>query len=100
VSASSIWEIAIKASLRRIDFDDVDLEDELKANDFVELPIQWRHGRIAGSLPRHHQDPFDRMLIAQAQTENLVLVSYDESFRRYDVALMPPSPFDRRITQE
>jgi len=40
------------------------------------------------------------MLIAQAQTENLVLVSYDESFRRYDVALMPPSPFDRRITQE
>ena len=89
VSAASIWEISIKESLGRIEFDNVALRQELDRNNFLELPIHWQHAEAAGSLPRHHDDPFDRMLIAQAQTEQLVLVSYDQVFRDYDVPLAP-----------
>lgn len=89
VSAASLWEISIKASLGRIHLGDVDLPRELGRSLFLELPIQWSHAERAGSLPRHHDDPFDRMLIAQAQAEQLVLVSYDRAFHGYDVALMP-----------
>ena len=89
VSAASIWEISIKASLGRIELDNVELRRELDRNNFLELPIHWQHAEAAGSLPRHHDDPFDRMLIAQAQTEQLVLVSYDRAFREYDVPLSP-----------
>lgn len=64
-------------------------ERELKRSNFLELAIAWQHAQSAGSLPRHHDDPFDRMLIAQAQAEQLVLVSYDPAFRDYDVALRP-----------
>ncbi len=88
VSAASVWEISIKTSLGRLDVD-VDLRAELDRNDFQEMPILWRHGDVAGRLPRHHDDPFDRMLIAQAQTEQLVLVSYDRALHDYDVPLMP-----------
>jgi PIN domain nuclease of toxin-antitoxin system len=91
VSAATLWEISIKASLGRIDVEDDELSEGLKENAFVELPIAWPHGRRAGSLPRHHDDPFDRMLIAQAQHEQLILVSYDPTFRAYDVELMPRS---------
>ena len=90
VSAASIWEIGIKASLGRIDIR-ADLPRELEDGAFLELPIHWRHARAAGALPRHHDDPFDRMLIAQAQIENLKLVSYDGAFRDYDVSLVPAS---------
>ena len=89
VSAATIWEISIKRCLGRIEIDDADLSQELARNTFLELPIDWRHAELAGSLPRHHDDPFDRMLIAQAQAEQLVLVSYDEAFRNYDVSLAP-----------
>lgn len=89
VSAASIWEISIKRSLGRIELDAADLEQELARNNFLELPMTWQHAEAAGSLPRHHNDPFDRMLIAQAQSEQLVLVSYDPAFRAYDVALTP-----------
>lgn len=54
------------------------------------LPILPAHAIAAGALPRHHGDPFDRMLIAQAQVENLVLVTQDTTFSRYDVSLMAP----------
>ena len=91
VSAASLWEISIKASLGRLELDSVNLARELERNNFFELPILWRHAESAGSLPRHHDDPFDRMLIAQAQTEQLVLVSYDGAFRDYDVPLAPSS---------
>ena len=66
VSAASLWEISIKASLGRLELDSVNLGRELERNNFLELPILWRHAESAGSLPRHHDDPFDRMLIAQA----------------------------------
>lgn len=91
VSAASIWEISIKRRLGRIELASVDLERELARSNFLELPIVWRHAEAAGSLPRHHEDPFDRMLIAQAQTEQLVLVSYDPAFRDYEVSLAPSS---------
>jgi PIN domain nuclease of toxin-antitoxin system len=92
VSASSIWEISIKRTLGRIELGQAELERELERSNFLELPIAWRHAESAGSLPRHHDDPFDRMLIAQAQAEQLVLVSYDPAFRDYDVALAPARP--------
>lgn len=88
VSSACIWEIAIKRSLGRIELE-ADLESELSANGFLELSIRWRHADEAGTLPRHHDDPFDRMLIAQARAENLALLSYDPAFRDYDVTLFP-----------
>jgi PIN domain nuclease of toxin-antitoxin system len=89
VSAASIWEISIKRKLGRIELVHSDLERELKRSNFLELAIARQHAESAGSLPRHHDDPFDRMLIAQAQAEQLVLVSYDPAFSDYDVALRP-----------
>jgi len=88
VSAASIWEIAIKAKLGRLDVRDSDLVAEIEANGFAELAITARHAQSAGALPRHHDDPFDRMLIAQAQTEDLVVVTHDPKFRRYGVRIL------------
>jgi PIN domain nuclease of toxin-antitoxin system len=89
VSAASVWEIAIKKSLGRLDVDTELLERELEAGGMNELPVRWRHAKVTASLPRHHEDPFDRMLVAQAQSEGLTLVSYDRAFRPYEVALLP-----------
>jgi PIN domain nuclease of toxin-antitoxin system len=89
VSAANLWEISIKASLGRIDVDTDELTARMEQDAFVELPISWTHAVRAGSLPRHHDDPFDRMLIAQAQEEQLILVSYDGAFSDYEVELMP-----------
>jgi PIN domain nuclease of toxin-antitoxin system len=55
---------------------------------FEVLPIQPAHGIVAGRLPRHHRDPFDRMLIAQALAEELTIVSADRAFVRYDVPVL------------
>ncbi len=88
VSAASIWEIAIKAKLGRLEVRDGDLVAEIEANGFAELPITARHAQSAGALPRHHDDPFDRMLIAQARIEDLVVVTRDRRFRHYGVQLL------------
>jgi PIN domain nuclease of toxin-antitoxin system len=88
VSAASIWEIAIKAKLGRLGVRDSDLAAEIEANGFAELAITARHAQSAGALPRHHDDPFDRMLIAQAQMEDLIVITYDPKFRRYGVQLL------------
>jgi PIN domain nuclease of toxin-antitoxin system len=88
VSAATIWEIAIKAKLGRLDVRDSDLVAEIEANGFTELAITARHAQSAGALPRHHDDPFDRMLIAQAQMEDLVVVTHDRRFRRYGVQIL------------
>ncbi len=87
VSAATIWEIAIKAALGRIDTGGADLTGEIAANGFVELPLSARHAAKAGALPRHHDDPFDRMLIAQAQSDELTLITRDRAFRAYEVAI-------------
>ena len=88
VSAASIWEIAIKIKLGRLDVQDSDCAAEIDANGFVELPITARHAQSAGALPRHHDDPFDRMLIAQAQLEDLVLITHDRRLRRYGTQIV------------
>jgi PIN domain nuclease of toxin-antitoxin system len=89
VSAASIWELSIKAALGKLDLDGADLVEEIEANGFVELPILARHSLAAANLPRHHEDPFDRMLIAQAQIEGLTIVTRDSAFRAYGVGLLP-----------
>lgn len=87
VSAASIWEIAIKRALGRLAFPLEALEGILARTGFDPLPITPAHGIAAGNLPRHHADPFDRMLVAQAQLEDLVLVSEDRAFPPYGVRL-------------
>jgi PIN domain nuclease of toxin-antitoxin system len=86
VSAVSAWEMAIKLSLGRLQSaaDLIsDFEGALRAEGFQALVITAQHGIRAGLLPGPHKDPFDRMLIAQAQAENLAIVSNDHVFDRY-----------------
>ena len=92
ISAATLWEIAITKQSRRLDVDIDALERELAAGALVELPVRWAHANAVAGLPQHHDDPFDRMLLAQAQVEGLVLVSYDARFREYGVALLPSPP--------
>ncbi|MPZ23005.1 MAG: PIN domain-containing protein [Dehalococcoidia bacterium] len=87
VSAASTWEIAIKRALGKLRTPG-DLEDQLGRHDFQPLPITIGHAAIAGGLPRHHDDPFDRMLVAQAVTEGLVIVTRDARLALYGVATL------------
>jgi PIN domain nuclease of toxin-antitoxin system len=87
VSAVTAWEIAIKHALGRLKFP-LDRFDEIMQRMGLDgLPILAVHAIAAGGLPRHHDDPFDRMLIAQAQIEGLALVSSDQALARYDVPI-------------
>ncbi|MYC37154.1 MAG: type II toxin-antitoxin system VapC family toxin [Chloroflexi bacterium] len=88
VSAASYWEIAIKAALGKLQLANDPLEF-IENSGFTELPVYFRHAVLAASLPLHHRDPFDRMLIAQAQAERLTLVTDDSHIARYDVRIMP-----------
>ncbi len=91
VSAASMWEIAIKASLGKLEISGLDLTELpgfVDASGFDELPLVSRHALGVHDLPRHHGDPFDRMLIAQARAERLTLVSVDPAFRAYEVSLL------------
>ena len=85
VSAATAWEIAIKRALGRIVFPLERYDAVLDQVGFEQLTIQARHAIAAGGLPRHHADPFDRMLVAQAQLENLTLVTCDPLIHAYDV---------------
>jgi len=89
VSAATIWELAIKAALGRLHLGGADLVDEIAGNDFVELPVTARHSLAAAYLPRHHGDPFDRMLIAQAHIEGLTMVTGDPALRAYEIQILP-----------
>ncbi len=85
VSSATVWEIAIKRAAGRLVFP-IDRFDDLAVRmGFEVLPILPAHAVAAGALPRLHGDPFDRMLVAQAMVEDLVLVSVDAAVRRYDV---------------
>jgi PIN domain nuclease of toxin-antitoxin system len=88
VSAASAWEISIKKALGKLAVPD-DLEKQLKSGGFAALPISIAHAVAAGTLVRHHEDPFDRMLIAQALAEGLTIVTRDRRFTDYGVALLP-----------
>ncbi|HUE95732.1 MAG TPA: type II toxin-antitoxin system VapC family toxin [Longimicrobiaceae bacterium] len=85
VSAATLWEISIKQVLGKLDVDSPDLAAEIAANGFVELAITGRHALTAGALPCHLDDPLDRMLVAQALAEGLVLVTRDPALEPYGV---------------
>ncbi len=87
VSAATVWEIAIKRRLGKLHVPDNWLE-AVEASDLAPLSINFVHAIAAAGLPRHHDDPFDRMLIAQAQTEDLVLVTRDRKLAAYQVEIM------------
>ena len=87
VSAASAWEISIKKALGKLTAPD-DLEQQVQTGGFVPLPISIAHGMSAGQLPHHHEDPFDRMLIAQAFAEGLTIVTRDKRFNDYGVAVL------------
>jgi PIN domain nuclease of toxin-antitoxin system len=91
LSAASIWEIAIKYGLGKIQLPEVPSEyiPRLVARTGVTpLPIHHRHAVHVATLPLHHGDPFDRLLIAQAQIEDIPIVTADPSFSRYDVKVL------------
>ena len=83
VSAASLWEIAIKRTLGRIDVDLDELLSSMAADGFVELPLRFVHSLRLPELPRHHDDPFDRILIAQAIVEGRRLVTTDDAILKY-----------------
>ena len=82
VSVVSVWELEIKRSSGRFQFSH-GLVRRITAAGFTELPINFRHAEMAANLPLIHRDPFDRMLIAQAQAEALTLVTDDSQIARY-----------------
>ncbi len=87
VSAASAWEISIKRAAGKLDAPD-DLLDACAANGFDTLAITAAHALAAGALPLHHNDPFDRMLIAQARSDDLTVVTVDPRFSEYHVAVL------------
>ena len=84
VSAVSVWEISIKKAMGKLDAPDTLLE-EIGRHRFTPLEIALAHADRAGKLPPIHLDPFDRMLIAQAQSEQLTLVTRDAEIQKYAV---------------
>jgi PIN domain nuclease of toxin-antitoxin system len=87
VSAATIWEVAIKQQLGKITAPS-DLPERIRDSELANLPITSDHAIAAGRLPLIHRDPFDRMLVAQAQSERLTLVTRDRSLRQYEVPLL------------
>lgn len=87
VSAVTPWELAIKRAAGRLDSPD-DVLEAIDEEGFRSLEITGAHGERAATLPAHHRDPFDRMLVAQAQAEDLTLVSRDRAFEQYEVDLL------------
>jgi PIN domain nuclease of toxin-antitoxin system len=88
VSAASAWEIEIKRMSGKLEAPE-DLGDRLAEERFSALPITAAHAIAAARLPAHHRDPFDRMLIAQAQLEGLTILTRDPRFEPYAVATLP-----------
>jgi PIN domain nuclease of toxin-antitoxin system len=84
VSAVSVWEVAIKRGLGKLNAPE-DLLARLERARVELLPITARHADRVATLPNHHRDPFDRLLIAQAQSEQMTLVTADQSLHRYEI---------------
>jgi PIN domain nuclease of toxin-antitoxin system len=89
VSAVTPWELGIKRSLGKVDYP-ADLVATLRRSGFRMLSVAADHAELAPVLPPHHRDPFDRMLVAQARLESLVLVTADASLLPYDVEIIDP----------
>ena len=88
VSAATVWEMAIKKALGKLETPD-NLEEALEVNHFQSLPITVRYALAVGELPLIHRDPFDRMLVAQAKLEGFILVTRDENIKKYGVPVIP-----------
>lgn len=88
VSMASLWEIGIKVATGKLTTG-LDWEDYLQRMGASLLPVQMDHAREVARLPLLHRDPFDRMLIAQARVENMIVVTRDRQFADYDIAVMP-----------
>jgi PIN domain nuclease of toxin-antitoxin system len=87
VSAASIWEIAIKARMGKLDGDAEALAQAIEESGFRELPVTARHAAAVAKLPMHHSDPFDRLLLAQAFTEPLRFVTANQTLSAYGGAV-------------
>lgn len=88
VSAASLWEISIKAALGRLEAHSGDVLAALPPAGFELLSISGEHAARVAVLPHHHRDPFDRMLIAQAQAESLQLLTHDNALTAYGADIM------------
>jgi PIN domain nuclease of toxin-antitoxin system len=86
VGAASTWEVTIKRATGKLDISG-DLSSEIEKAAFMPLPITIAHSLVAGELPPHHRDPFDRMLIAQAQLDGLTVVTRDPRFAAYGISI-------------
>lgn len=87
ISAAVVWEISIKSARGKLEAVE-DLEEQVEKQGFAPLPIHIGHAIRAGALPALHRDPFDRMLVAQAQIEGMTIVTRDENIARYDVGTL------------
>lgn len=83
VSAASIWEVSIKAALGKLEADPAELLGEIEPAGFTLLPVTGEHAAAVARLPAIHADPFDRMLVAQAKTEPLLLLTNDTALAGY-----------------
>ena len=87
VSAASAWEAAIKARLGRLRLPQP-FASGVADSGFRELPVRFGHAERAAELPRHHDDPFDRMLVAQAEIQGLTLVTHDVAIWQYEISIL------------
>ena len=90
VSLASLWEISIKQSVGKLPPLPVEPAELISRSELTALNISFAHIRQVANLPFHHRDPFDRMLIAQAQIDNLTLITDDRRIARYNVATLRP----------
>lgn len=91
LSAASSWEIAIKYAIGRLplpEAPDTYVPSRMRASGVESLQISHTHALRVAALPRHHEDPFDRLLIAQAQLESLTVITADTAFDRYEVPVL------------
>lgn len=88
VSAATAWEISIKKAIGKLSLPEGSYLEELALHRFTALDITTEHALAVENLPPHHKDPFDRMLIAQAQIEKLTLITRDEKIKKYDVPII------------
>jgi PIN domain nuclease of toxin-antitoxin system len=84
ISSATIWEISIKTHLGKLTIPDTYL-DEVRNQGFLELPVMWKHAAKIAGLPEIHRDPFDRLLVAQAQVEKLILLTEDPNIHKYGI---------------
>jgi len=102
VSAATIWEVAIKQAIGKLP-EPARLPERIQESGFRPLPISADHAIVAARLPMIHRDPFDRMLVAQAQIEELALATRDENCRKYEVdilAVLPPRKTPQGLTRQ